>query len=175
MSFKAQIVASFIGTFFGFVFAIVLFFITNFIQRKLANKSFKRNLKREFQYDIRLLKLWIDKIEEILRKISVKDKQINQYLKYSDFARYFMDESFKFGLIYNLFNNDEVFNLNKLVTHCSLGVEQYVNNKVLEWNKSLDDEKNENQKETLKVFEFQKDQLKKFKEILENLSEKLKK
>lgn len=132
-------------------------------------------MKREFKYDIRLLQDWIDKIEEILRKISAKDKQIYQYLKFSDFARYFMDESFKFGLIYNLFNDDEIFNLNKLVSHGALGMEQYVNNKILDWKNCQTDEEEKKQKEVLAVFEYQKIQLKEFKKLLEGLLVKLKK
>lgn len=174
MTFKEQILASFIGTLFGFILAVVLFLITNYIQRKLANKVFRKYLKREFEYDIRLLQDWIDKIEEVLRKIAAKDKQIYQYIKYSDLARYFMDESFKLGLIYSLFTNDQIFNLNKLVTHGSIGMEQYVNNKVVVWNNCPASEEDKQQKELLKVFEYQKSLLKEFKNLLEELVEKLK-
>lgn len=175
MSFQVQVLASFLGTLFGFLFAIVLHVITNFIQRKWAKEVFKKHLRREFEYDMRLLQDWFDKIEEILRKISAKDKRIYQYLKYSDFTRYFMDESFKFGLIYDLFNDDEVFGLNKLVTHGSLGMEQYVNSKVLEWKNCPAAEEDTKQKEILVFFEYEKNQLRDFKKLLAVLLGKLKK
>jgi len=169
MAFKEQILASFIGTLFGFIFAVVLFLTTNYFQQKLASRVFKKHLKREFKYDIKLLQNWIEDIEKILRKIAIKDKQIYQYIKYSDLGRYFMDESFKLGLIYNSFSDDQIFNLNKLVTHCSLSSEQYVNNKIAEWKNCPIIVEDKLQKELLKYFEYQKDQLSKFKIFLEDL------
>jgi len=173
MSFKEQILASFIGTFFGFIFAIILFLITNWVQKKLANKAFKKHLGREFQYDIKLLQGWIDETEVVLRKITAKDKKVLQYIKYSDLGRYFMDESFKLGLIYNLFNNEQVFKLNKLVTHCSLATEQYINGKISEWKCCLVVVENICQKEVLEFFEYQRTQLKDFKDFLDELLKKI--
>ncbi|MDD5610950.1 MAG: hypothetical protein PHH69_05355 [Candidatus Omnitrophica bacterium] len=174
MSFKELIWASFLGTFFGFISAVALSVITYFIQRRLANRVFKKHLKREFEYDINLLRNWIDEIEKILRKLAAKDKQIYYYIKYSDLARYFIDESFKLGLIYNLFNNEEVFNLNKLVTHCSLGTEQFINKKVIEYQNCPIAEEDKQQKQLLRDCEYQRDELNKFKIFLEGLLKKIK-
>jgi len=173
MTFNQQLLASFIGTFFGFLSAIVLFLLTFYIQRKLANNIFKKHLKREFRYDIKLMKEWIETVEKVLRKVTAKDKQIFYYIKYSDLARYFMDESFKLGLIYNLFSDEQVFALNKLVTHCSIGTEQYINNKIIAWRSCPAAEEDKQQKELLEAFEYQKDELSKFKKLLDELLEKL--
>jgi len=174
MVFKEQILASFIGTVFGFIFAIACFLLTYYIQRKLANNVFKKHLRREFRYDIKLIKDWIETIEKVLRKVTAKDKQVYYYIKYSDLARYFMDESFKLGLIYNLFSDEQVFALNKLVTHCSIGTEQYINNKIIAWKSCPATEEDKQQKELLEAFEYQKDELSKFKKLLDELLEKLK-
>lgn len=173
MNFKEQILASFLGTLFGFIFAIVLFLITNWIQKLLANKNFKKHLEREFNYDIKLLQGWIDKIEVVLRKITAKDRQVFQYLKYSDLGRYFMDESFKLGLIYDLFTDEQVFKLNKLVTHCSLDSEGYVNGKITEWKNHPVDAEDKLQKEVMGVFEYQRMELKDFKDLILELIKKL--
>jgi len=169
-----QILASFIGTLFGFIFAIVLFLITNYIQRKVAKKTLKKYLNREFQYNISLLQDWMDTIDEILRKITAKDKQIYKYVKYSDFARYFMDESFKFGIIFDLFSNEDVFKLNKVVTYCNFALEQFINARVTKWNNCPIAEEDKLQKELLNFFEYEKTKLKDFKKNLEKSLEKIK-
>lgn len=173
MGFKQQIVSSFIGTLFGFLFAIVLFLLTDWLYKKKVRKEFKKNLKREFQYNITLLQDWIDKIDVILRQITAKDREIYQYLKYSDLARYFLDESFKLGLIYHSFTNEQIFDLNKLVTHCSFSIEQFVNNKISLWKTCTEMAENNFQKILLVDFDFQKSELKRFKKLLEELLKKV--
>ena len=164
MTFKEQIIASCIGTFFGFIFAIVLFFITNFIQQLLVKISFRAYLKREFKYNISLLKEWIDEIDKVLRKITAEDKQVYSYLKYSFFQRYFMQESFKLGIMYKLFDNEDIFSLNKVLLHCDIGMEQYVNSLIDRWKKG-----EIKRQEALDAFEFQKEELKEYKKHLEKL------
>ena len=126
MSFKEQVFASFIGTFFGFISAFILFLLTNYIRSLKINKNLKNHLKREFEYDVSLLQEWIDEIDTILRKITASDTQVYNYLKYSFFQRYFMQESFKFGIIYKLFTNEDIFNLNEMLVHFDIGGEQFV-------------------------------------------------
>ena len=83
MSFWEQVTSSFVGTLFGFIFAIVLFLITGGIKNRKTKATLKKFLKREFQYDIALLKEWIEEIDKILRKITVDDKNVYSYLKFS--------------------------------------------------------------------------------------------
>ncbi len=168
MVFKEQILASFLGTTFGFIFAIILFLLTNWIQNKLNKNHFKDYLKSEFQYDISLLQEWIDEFDKVLRKITASDLDVYSYFQYSLLQTYFMQESFKLGIMYKFFNNEDIFNLNKMLVHCTLAVEQFVNSNIVKWKS-----KQITQKEALEAFEFQQGELKKYKKHLEVLLNKL--
>ncbi len=169
MVFKEQMFANFLGSLLGFIFAIVLFLITGFIRNKIVNKNIKRHLKREFKYDISLLQEWIDEIDKILRKITASDIAVYSYLKYSLFQRYFMQEAFKLGIMYELFSDEDISNLNYMLVHCDTGGEQYVNSFLPKWRKQEIDKK-----EALINFEFQKERLGEYKKYLEKLLKVLK-
>lgn len=164
MTFKWQMFANFLGSLLGFIFAIVLFLITSFIRNKLINKNIKRHLKREFQYDISLLQEWINEIDKILRKITTSDTAVYSYLKYSLFQRYFMQEAFRLGIMYDLFSDEDISNLNYMLVHCDIGGEQYVNSFITKWkNQEID------KKEALASFDFQKEKLGEYKKYLGKL------
>lgn len=169
MTFLQQVLASFIGTVFGFIFAILLFLITNSIKAFFDRKTLLRHLKREFEYDSALLQDWIEEIDKVLRKITANDLQVFSYLRYSFFQRSFMQEAFKLGIMYNSLNNEEISNLNNILLHCDVGPEQYVNNAIQQWkNGQLQ------QRDALGQFEFQKDELKKFRKNLQEIVKKIK-
>lgn len=168
MSFDQQILATFIGTLFGFILAIFLFLITNYIQNNRAKKNLKKHLKREFQYDISLLQEWIDEIDKILRKIAVSDITVYSYLKYSLFQRYFMQECFKVGIMYDLFDDSDISNLNYMLVHCDIGGEQLINSFIAQWKKQ-----EISQKDALVNFDFQKEELITYRKHLELLFKKV--
>lgn len=166
--FKEQILASFIGTFFGFVFAILLFFITNKMIEIRNRRILYRHLKREVEYDISLIQEWIDEIDKVLRKITAKDLNVFSYLKYSYFQRSFIQQAFISGIMYNKLNNEEISQLNTILSHCDINFEGYVNSLITQWKSSTIE-----QKEVLTNFEFEKDSLNRFKRELDDIIKKI--
>lgn len=164
MTFREQLWASLVGSFFGFVFAISLFFITNWIQLWLRNKSLQKHLQRELSYNISWLQELADDIDKILRQIIADDHGIYHYLRYSYFQRYFIQESFRNGILYDKLNNEDISYLNQMLLHCDVGVEQYVNSLIAQWkNQQID------KKAAVDNFEFQKSELVRYKKHLEQL------
>lgn len=168
MTFGQQVFASFIGTAFGFIFAIILFLITSAIKVHLDKKTLRKHLKREFEYDISLLQEWIDEIDKILRKITANDLSIFSYLRYSFFQRFFMQEAFRSGIMYNSLNNEEISNLNTILLHCDVGIEQFINGTIQQWKTGQLP-----QHEALRQFEFEKDELQRYKRHLREILGKL--
>lgn len=157
MTFGQQVLASFVGTTFGFIFAILLFLITSAIKFYLDKKTLRKHLKREFEYDISLLQEWIDEIDKILRKITVNNREVFSYLRYTFFQRFFIQEAFRSGIMYKSLNNEHISNLNTILLHCDTGIEQYVNGAIQQWKTSQ-----QPQQEALRQFEFEKEELKKY-------------
>ena len=169
MNFIEQIAASFIGTFFGFIFAIILFYITNKILEIRNKKVLLKHLKREFEYDISQIKGWIEEIDKILRKITANDSNVFSYLKYSYFARSFIQQAFNSGILYNKLNDEEISNLNTILSHCDLGFEGYINSLITQWKSSSIE-----QKEVLSKFEYEKEALSKYQKELAEFIKKTK-
>ena len=164
MTFGQQVLASFVGTAFGFIFAILLFLITGAIKAHLNKKNLRKHLKREFEYDISLLQEWIDEIDKILRKITAKDQEVFSYLRYTFFQRFFMQEAFRSGIMYNSLNNEHISNLNTILVHCDTGIEQYLNGAIQQWKTGQ-----LMQQAALRQFEFEKDELIKFQKHLREI------
>ena len=168
MTFAQQVLASFIGTTFGFLFAILLFFITNAVKAHLAQKTLRKHLKREFEYDISLLQGWIDEIDKILRKITANDRNVFSYLRYTFFQQSFIQEAFRTGMMYNSLDDDDISLVNTVLMHCGFTFEQYMNWFVAQWQgEQLA------QQEALQKFEFEKEELARYKKQLRQILEKL--
>jgi len=170
MTFIQQVLASFIGTVFGFFFAILLFFTTNAIRGKFSRNTLRKHLKREFEYDITLVQEWIDEIDKILRKATANNREVFSYLRYTFFQRFFLQEAFRTGIMYNSLVDEDISNLNNILLHFDIGIEQYLYGLIQNW-------KNGQivQPEALRSFEFEKEQLQIFKKNLAKISEKLNK
>lgn len=164
MAFEQQVLASFVGTTFGFIFAILLFLITGAIKSYLNNKTLRKHLKREFEYDISLLQEWIDEIDKVLRKITAGDPQVFSFLRYTFFQRSFIQEAFRSGIMYNTLNNEHISNLNNILLHCDIGIEQFLNGSIQQWKtRQLP------QQDALRQFEFEKEELKKYQKHLREI------
>lgn len=168
MTFLQQVLASFVGSLFGFIFAIILFLVTVTIKEQFDKRTLLKHLKREFEYDISLLQEWIEEVDKILRKITANDLQVYTYLRYTFFQRSFMQEAFRSGMMYRSLNNEEISNLNNVLSHCDTGIEQYVNGAIQQWkNKQL------LQQDALRQFEFEKEELQRFRKHLQEVLKKL--
>jgi len=164
MTFGQQVLASFVGTVFGFIFAIFLFLITEVIKSHLGKKTLRKHINREFEYDISLLQEWIDEIDKILRKIGANDPQIFSYLRYTFFQRFFVQEAFRSGIMYNALNNEQISNLNTILLHFDTGIEQYLNGAIQQWKTGK-----QPQQDALHQFEFEKEQLIKYQKHLRDI------
>lgn len=169
VNFEEQILASFLGSFFGFAFAVILFLLTNQIIEKRNKKMLLRHLKREFEYDISKIQEWIDEIDKILRKITANDINVYSYLQYSYFQRAFVQQAFNSGIMYNKLDNEEISQLNTILSHFDIGYEGYINSLITQWKSS-----SIKQTDVLFKFEFEKDSLIRFKqqydEIIKNVN-----
>jgi len=142
MTFKEYAIATFIGSFSAFVLAIILFLITNWLTAKKVRKSYKKLLKREFSYNIELLQKWLNEITDVLGKISADDRNIFNYFKYTYFQVYFLNESFKLGIVYELFKKDkDISQLSDMLGFFSVGGEQLMNNHITSWRTNQIDKK----------------------------------
>lgn len=168
MTFQEQILSTFIGTLFGFIFAIILFIITTVIVKWRTNTNLKRHLKREFEYDISLLKGWISEIDKVLRKVTLNDFSVYSYLNYSYFQRTFIQKAFDSGIMYNKLDNEDISQLNTILTHCNINLEDYINSFIKKWKGNLLE-----QKEMSDQFEYEKDLLDKYIKYLGKILKKL--
>ena len=71
-------------------------------------KPYVKHLKREFEYDISLMQEWIDEVDKILRKITANDNKVFSFMRYTFFQRSFMQEAFKFGIMYDALDNEDI-------------------------------------------------------------------
>ena len=133
MTFGQQILATFIGSFFAFGFGIGLFYLTEKIKISKARGNLVKNLKREFSHNLSLLGDWLNDIDKVINQITASDNQIYVFLKLSAFQPFFLHSSFQYGVLYDLLDNEDIGELNKILSHCSLTSEHYFNDRINLW------------------------------------------
>lgn len=164
MTFYEQLLASFIGTAFGFGFAILLFFRTNAIKTHFAKKTLHKHVKREIEYDISLIQEWINEVDGILRKVTAKDPEVYNYLKFTFFQRYFfLQEALKKGIMYDALDNEDISHLSTILLHYDFGTQQFINSSIQQWK-----DQQITQQNVLRIFEFQKGVLQKHTKYLKD-------
>ena len=157
MTFTQQITATFLGSVFGFVFALVLFYLTEKLKEKRERKKLLRNLRRELQHDLDLITNWIGELEKLLRQVAAQDLEVFTYLRYSNYQRLFIDTCFARGILYDIVDNDHIANLNTVLTHLHVNMESVVNDSIQQWKEGKVE-----RTRILQMFEYERDQLKKF-------------
>lgn len=168
MTFGQQLLATLIGTISGFLFSIALFYFTQKIKHLNEKSNIFKSLKSEFRYNLSLLNNLLNDINKTITKISADDKDIFFYFRYSNFQRLFLQEAFRLGLLYDKLEDDDINNIDGILTHFGISYENYTNQKVDEW-------KNDgiNKKDMLKIFEFERDTLEKYIKQLEQIKTKI--
>ena len=169
MTFGEQVLATLVGSIAGFLFAIALFYLREKITGKRVKKNIAKCLKREFQYNLNLIEEWIQTVDRILQKITVQDYKIFDYLRYSSYQRFYLYQSFQFGVLYDFFNNEDVKIISDIENHLNINVEQYINFFIDRWKRE-----DIGQREIHSAFDFQKQSLQREKRQLEGLFVKLK-
>lgn len=171
MNFSNQVLASFLGSSFGFVFALILYFLTLKVNRHLNKKALLKNLKREFEYNLLSVDQWIGEVERIIHGITVNSPSIYGYVKYSDYLRLFIGDTFRTGLLYEIYTNEEIAIINQILSHLNLGAEQWVNNAFHKWRNSQNPQTDA--AAALGIFEFEKTRLLEHKKSLASLIKKI--
>ena len=157
MTFTQQVAATFLGSVFGFVFAMVLFYLTEKLKEKRERKNLLGNLRRELQYDLDHISNWIEELEKLLRKVSAQDLEVFTYLRYSEYHRLFIDMCFVRGILYDIVDDEHIAQLNTVLFHLNVNMENVVNNSIQQWKEGQVE-----RTKMLQVFEYERDQLKKF-------------
>lgn len=168
MTFGQQLLSTLIGTISGFLFSIALFYLTQKIKHWNEKNNILKSLKREFRYNLSLLNNLLNDINKTITKISADDKDVFFYFRYANFQRLFLQEAFRLGLLYDKLKDDDINNIDGILTHFSASYESYINQKIDEW-------KNDgiNKKDMLKIFEFERDTLEKYIKQLEQIKAKV--
>lgn len=157
MTFTQQIAATFLGSVLGFVFALVLFYLTEKLKEKRERKNLLKNLRRELQYNVDLISKWMEEVEKTLRQVTAQDLEVFAYLRYSDYQRLFINMCFARGILYDIVNDEHIVQLNTVLLHLNANMEGLVNSSIQQWK-----EGHVEARKILRVFEYERDQLKKF-------------
>jgi len=164
MTFSQQIIATFVGSLAGFIFAILLFYLTEHIKSRRQKSKSIAGLKKEFAYNFLLIDKWIDETEQILRKVASGDHDIFILYRLTDYQRLFTQLCFQQGILYDALDSKAIAELNSILIHFDMGTTQWLNGFINQWheNKLPSVEAN-------RVFEFERGELKKYKEQLGNM------
>jgi hypothetical protein len=170
MNFGEQIIATFIGALFAFVFSIGLFYLTEKWKNRLINKNLFSYLEKELGYNITFLEKYIEDYEKMIRKITANDKQIYTIFKFEKLQRLFLLDAFSRGELYKCLTNEDISNIDEMLTFFG----EISSN--IAWS-LLDDYKKakKTQQEVLSKYEWDRDQIIKYRDFLIQISKKLKK
>jgi len=166
--FLQQIIATFIGALAAFIFSLLLFYYTEQWKNKRDKKDLSKNIQKEFDYNIAFLKKYKEDFEKIIRQITTGDKTVYLYTRMSKLQRLFIMEAFNKGLLYDYLSIEDLNDLDDLMNHASLGIDQWVMTNLNNYTSGQIDPPM-----ALRSFEFEKSNIEKYVSILERLKAKL--
>ncbi|MFA5173447.1 MAG: hypothetical protein WC435_03570 [Candidatus Paceibacterota bacterium] len=162
--------STFIGALSAFIFSIFLFYLTEKWKNKLANKNLGDCLQKEIDYNIIFLEKYKEDYEKMLRQISANDKQIYTVFRFEKLQRLFLQEAFNKGILYKHLNTEQISEVDNMINFFGYST----NN--LAWSILNGFKGNTStQSDTLRKFEWDKDQIDKYINLLKTLKEKFKK
>ncbi len=135
MSFIQQLIASAIGAFLGFSFSLILFWFQKKYEDKKLKNSLKKNLQFEMEYNINVLKKYLEKVEDCISQVNADSKSIYLNLDYSFIGRYHSKEFYNHGLISDYFHHENVRRWNIFLLELGEGNHNYINKEVEKWRK----------------------------------------
>jgi len=164
MTFKEQLLSTFLGSLLGFLFAIILFVVTYWLANKKIKNSYKKLLKREFEFNISLLETWLNYFEDVIVKISNDDHNIYHYFKYADLQVYFLKKAFELGIVYDSLKKDEdIAKLIGMLDFFSATGETLVYNDIKLWKNSQIDKK-----AITEIMQYQKNKINEYLKFLKD-------
>ncbi len=169
MTFGQQVTATLIGTVSGFLLSIFLFYLKEKWIKHSAIKLLKKNVINEIEYNIKLLTQVLTDLKKCIEKITVNDRLVYCNVNYGRFARYFLQSFYQSGHISEKWNLNDIDKLDHIMIYYNVGSDSYVLHGLENWrNSSLD------QRETLNILGFERDNLEKHINDLTTLKNKLK-
>jgi len=111
---------------------------------------------------------FLSEIQKTITKITANDRQVYYYFKYSWVQRLFLQEAFRFGLLYDKLTNDDLSNLNAILLKFDIIGEGIINDKIKAWK-----ENTISQQDMLKYIEFERDMLEEYIKNLKAIRDKI--
>lgn len=134
MTFWQSVAATFIGALFGFLFSIALFYITTIIFRKRQRRILEKNVIKEFEFNEDYLKRLQQELGKVIEKISLDDKTIFNYLKYTSYASLFIKAYFGEGLLFEKLEPEDILALDAIISYMEKPAEDFIGDAIHEWN-----------------------------------------
>jgi len=132
MTFGENVCATLIGTVAGFLFSIALFYVREKVKHTREREKTIKNLRREFVYDVGLLGEWVRNLTTARAQVAA-GTNVFRTIPYTRFSRAFVQEAFRSGIIFEIFNDEEVASIDELLGFFWTGGEQFVNDKLAKW------------------------------------------
>ncbi len=133
MTFWQNMFSTFIGAVLGFAFSIVIYFI----KTKMSNKSKKDNLEKsllkELEYNDNFLNGLKNKLNKVIERVAINDKNVFHYFIYSTYSRYFMHAYFNEGYLFEKLSIDDITNINDIFMKMSEPYQQIINESIEQW------------------------------------------
>ena len=95
----------------GFTFALILFYIQEVIREKWKKKKFLRNLRRELEYNVIQIDKWINEVKHDHYQATWVKPIYSFSPNFQNFRHHFIDKAFENGVIYELYDNEDISKL----------------------------------------------------------------
>lgn len=164
------LIPTFVGALLAFIFSIFLFYLTEKWKSSRANKNLSTNLQREFDYNIQFLETYKSDFEKLVRAVGADTKDPPIIFRFYKLQRLFILEAFNKGLLYQYLNADDISEVDAMLTYFDNVTDRMACGNLSNFNNDTI-----TKQATLKVFEYDKDQIDKYIKIQKKLKNELKK
>ncbi|MEA2095933.1 MAG: hypothetical protein U9P73_04470 [Candidatus Cloacimonadota bacterium] len=168
MNFYEQLVATMIGTISGFIFSLFLFYIKEKLSISKRRRFMVKNVKKELEANIVLLIKADQSLTKCIEQVTNNIQQVYCTLNYKFYGKFFTQQFYQSGFIYDEWTIKDIETLNEAFVAYSVGSDAYVLNGLQQWRDGKADNKS-----TLAVLHFERDNIQKNLINLDDLMEKV--
>ncbi len=168
--FVSQLVATLVGAVTAFFLAIVMFQLSERWKARKTRRELKSRLIREFEVNTRYMADFLRELTDVTQRVSAGDTQ--SYLVKAQFKKLLRVTVFRClekGLLYNWFNDDEIWKIDLMVTYFNMTTDQFLYQSFLAYKQGAME-----QADFIKQLHFHRDKISEFKDITDSLAKKLK-
>ncbi len=169
MSFKEQMLSTFIGAVAAFIFSIFLFYLTELWKSNREKSGLIKNLIKEFEFNISYLESYRADYEKLLRQITADVKNIMAVFRFNKLQRLFLLEAFNKGILYEQLNTDEISDIDAMLTYFN-----NVSDNLAYRDLTMLNNGEFKKEDALQRYEYDKSQIEKYIKIINNLKAKFK-